>query len=360
VDEGDGTVAHPGRLGASLGSDVCGRCHGQRIGRDIAGVLAHGDRFLPGTPLSTVSRPIFRDSRLADDAPGTLPFAARFWADGTPRLSAYEYQGLLLTPCHQDGAGLGCGDCHTMHGDEPDLQLVASWDGSSVCARCHDAAVLSGADHRGGHGGHGDAVACTGCHMPRTTYGLVGGMISHRITSPDPAALLGRHDQPDACTQCHVDRSRAWAVVSLAGLGLPEHEPKKGEEERERWASRVALDLVGGDPIQRSLAAHALARPEAVGDASDRAAALALALHDDYPAVRLFAARGLSVLATRTEDAALAEAVAAFDFLAEPDARETAARAIRDRVGVHSLARDPGRLEALEQAREASAIWIGE
>src|SRR5690606_16879976 len=32
--------------------EICGRCHGNRIARDLAAVLAHGDPFVPGTSLA--------------------------------------------------------------------------------------------------------------------------------------------------------------------------------------------------------------------------------------------------------------------------------------------------------------------
>ena len=166
------------------------------------------------------------------------------------------------------------------------------------------------------------AVSCVDCHMPRVTYGLLEGMMSHRVTTPDPKALLGRTDQPDACTQCHVDRARDWA-----------NSPSDG--------SRVELDLLGGDPVQRALAAHALARPGAVGDVERRKARSRSALEDDYPAVRWFAWRGYRALAPR--DAA----IAAFDFMGRPcraprsdrKARRARASAARETPRVGSGAR---------------------
>jgi hypothetical protein len=346
----DGSIAHPGALGPALGSDVCGRCHGQRIGRDIATVMIEGDGFLPGEPLADVSRPIFRDSRVHGGSEGE--FAARFWPDGTPRLSAYEYQGLLSSPCHEAGA-LGCGTCHTMHGDEPDMQLRADWDPVATCTECH--ARLDPT-----HGGHGAAIDCTSCHMPRITYGLLEGMISHRITSPDPAALVGRHDQPDACTQCHVDRTRQWAAESMATLGLRGSAIAASPDERETWASRVVLDLLGGDPVARALAAHALARPEAAAPADDRLAVLASALVDDYAAVRWFAWRGVRSLATGLGRSDVLDALASYAVDGALEDRLVAWQRVRALVGPGPLADAPERLAALEGDRDARAIWIGE
>jgi hypothetical protein len=155
-------------------------------------------------------------------------------------------------------------------------------------------------------------------------------MMSHRITIPDPKALLGRTDQPDACTQCHVDRTRSWA-----------DDPSEG--------SRVELDLLGGDPVQRALAAHALARPGAVGDRKRRKAALALALEDDYPAVRWLAWRGYKALAP--SDAA----IAAFDFMADPAQRLD----VIEQLDVHEHPLR-AKLPALEAGRDDKAIEIGE
>jgi predicted CXXCH cytochrome family protein len=340
----DGSITHPGRIDVARGNDVCGRCHGQRIGRDIANILAHGDGFIPGEALDRVSRPILADSRVGDTT-----FADRFWPDGTPRLSAHEYQGLLTSPCD----GLSCATCHDMHGDEPAMQLRADWDPIATCRGCHDEAPADD------HGGHGDAVRCTDCHMPRTTYGLLEGMISHRITSPDPGAWLGRHDAPDACTQCHVDRTRAWAAEAMAGLGLRGTAGGDGDE-RESWASRVVLDLHGGDPIQRALAAHALARPQVPVDPRLRLSWIVDAMADDYAAVRWMAWRGAKALVRSAEDDATAALLHAWDPAAPLTDRLVAWQRLRRALGPSVLDDAPHRREALEARRDDRAIWIGE
>ncbi len=350
----DGTMVDPRTLSVDRSSEICGRCHGQRIARDIADVLAHGDGFVPGDRLADTSRPITKDATVAG-AP-ELGFSSRFWPDGTPRLSAYEYQGLIGSACFAEGRGLGCGGCHSMHGNEPAMQLRSDFDPVTSCVRCHGGATLSGGPE---HGGHGDRVACVDCHMPQTTYGLLEGMLSHRITSPDPAAWLGRHDGPDACTQCHVERSRGWAAAAMTELGFKPRAPA-AEDPSETWASRVVLDLHGGDPIQRALAAHALAWPRAVGDRKTRMAALGAAALDEYPAVRLFALRGLAQLATaegRQDVLALIEGRVPEEPI---EARIELERALASLLGPGPLAGQPERISALEERRDQTEIWIGE
>ncbi len=348
-DLGDGSITHPGRLDAGRESAICGRCHGQRIARDIATVMAHGDGFVAGDDLAEVSRPIFADSTIGTEP---MPFAMRFWPDGTPRLSAYEYQALLLSPCHDSGAGLGCNHCHDMHGDQPKGQIRAGRSGAGACIDCHDL----DSDH-GGHRGV-ESVDCLDCHMPEITYGLLEGMVSHRITSPDPGALVGRHDQPDACTQCHVDRSRRWAAESMAGLGLLGSPAGLPEDPLEQRGSRVLLDLHGGDPIQRNLAAHALAQPDASGSLELRMAWLADALEDEYPSVRWFAWRGLRALAEAASQAELVRTLAEFDYLAPIEARVEVIGRIHLQLGTPV---NPNQLfDDLSEARAETAIWIGE
>ncbi len=347
-EPGDPAITHPGRLEPDRHSEVCGQCHGQRIGRDLAGVLAHGDGFIPGTALEAVSRPILADARLASDPPDARPFAPRFWPEGTPRLSAYEYQGLLLSPCYDQGRGMSCGSCHSMHGQEPSMQLRPGAHTDAAClGACHEPSAFKG------HGGH-ESVACQDCHMPRITYGLLRGMISHRITSPDPGAWVGRDDMPDACTQCHVDQTRAWAAASVPSLGLRATAATPGVEPQ---GSRVERDLVGGDPVQRALAAHALSRPEAVGPLARRRQALVDGLEDDYPAVRWFAYQGLLALADTERTRAL---LGRYDFMADAAERLEIVDALRRSLGASVVSSQPELWERLLGQRDDVAIAIGE
>ena len=344
--DGDPAVASPRRLAAREESGLCGRCHGNRIAKDVGAVLASGDGFLPGTDLAGHSRPIWADARIAGS--DELPFAQRFWPDGSARLSAYEYQGLLQSPCYADGQGLGCNDCHDMHGGSPDMQVRAGRTGSRACAGCHAMAVE--------HGGHGAAVDCLGCHMPRVTYGLLTGMISHRILNPDPGRWVGRHDQPDACTQCHVDRSRAWAAEAMPRLGL-RGTTSGARAAEEAWGSRVALDLFGGDPVQRVLAAHALTRPGVTAPAKQRLAWLVDALEDEYPAVR-WAVWRAALLVAEEADGEVAALLARFDPHADAPTRLRAIDALRAVAGPGPFAGE--RREALIDRQGEVALWIGE
>lgn len=321
-------------------SDACGQCHGQRIASDVDTVLRHGDGFVPGEPLAHSSRPIFRDSKLAGLPEGA--FASRFWGDGTPRLSAYEYQGLLMSPCWNDGEGMGCGTCHSMHDADPDQQLRPFARTGAVCETCHTRATLSAEMHLSG--GPHSATDCYDCHMPRVTYGLLQGMRSHRVTTPRPGATEAT--APDACSLCHVDRTQA----ELWGQDL-------GSERAAAQPSEVERLLFAGDAIARNLAADALRRPSAQGSLRRRAQALAWALDDDYASVRLFAARGVAALAKELGLATVLRDAEAFDYMGAPEVRVLLSARIRAALGPWPA---EAALPELKAARADEAIWIGE
>ncbi|MCA9638488.1 MAG: hypothetical protein KC420_20810, partial [Myxococcales bacterium] len=148
-------------------------------------------------------------------------------------------------------------------------------------------------------------------------------------------------------------------AAAMAGLGLRGSAPGP-EREAEAWGSRTMLDLLGGDPIQRVLAADALARPRATMEPRSRIAWLVGALEDEYPAVRLAATRAIRENARQSGDRALQEAIAAFDFLGPVDARLVVVDRLRELVGPGPLDAHPERLEALAAAQERQLIWIGE
>ena len=292
----DPTIVNPSRLSPARSADLCGRCHGQRIADEVGPFLEHGDPFVPGDDLALESAPLWRDTPLHGDREA---FAARFWRDGTARLTAYEYQGLLQSPCTMRGP-LTCTSCHGMHEGDPRGQMrVGLTDGTEnrMCTRCH--AALAEADAVARHAHHDPAAAggsCVGCHMPRIVYGVLDVHRSHRIEIPDPAraASSGR---PDACTTCHVDRTVAWAARAArafwGGDRFPATTVVGGSSPREA--------ILGGEPVARAVAADAFGRAPSPGTGDDRSRRLGILLdvmaHDRTAAVRHLAWRSLRRLA---------------------------------------------------------------
>jgi predicted CXXCH cytochrome family protein len=248
-------IVNPSDLSHERGADVCGQCHG--ITCD-AQRLASGGAFRPGASLDETSHVLRRagprDSPCTDGLAGAELDAymdAVFWADGMPRVTGREYNGLIESSCFRDGE-LTCTSCHDLHGDDPNAMLSDDARGNAVCHTCHSEADGYGVTHTK-HEAESPGSLCYSCHMPRTTYGLLAATRSHLIDSPS-AGVDERVGRPNACSLCHTDRSLAWAAGKLTAMwGVT----SPALTERTGVAHSVNL-LLTGDAAQRALAAWAL------------------------------------------------------------------------------------------------------
>jgi predicted CXXCH cytochrome family protein len=373
-DRDDPTIVDPKRLSAERQVMICGHCHGQRVPSPrerVRQFLTLGDPYTPGEALSDYTEPIHRDTKLEG-----VDISLRFWRDGTPRLTAYEYQGLLMTRDYREG-GLTCISCHEMHGGDPRGMIAEPMRGAAACASCHAGIVRDPASHAK-HGARTSAD-CYACHMPKIVYGILDVHPSHRISRPDPSRAW-RDAMPDACALCHTSETAAWAAGEAARLYGMEARgaPNDGE-----WAmAENARALFGGDVVQRAVAAAAFADERAPGGAIERLWAIPLlagALEDDYPAIRHFAHRSIRTLVARAGalDARFAvSALPAFDPLAPPEARAEAVAAHRawwsalDKRGIGrpgaavpldaALELDRARVAPLVASRASERVSIGE
>jgi hypothetical protein len=359
----DPTIVNPSRLSPARAADLCGRCHGQRIADQIAPLLEHGDPFVPGDDLAIESAPLWPDTPLHGDP---RAFSARFWDDGTPLLTAYEYQGLLQSPCTMRGP-LTCTSCHGMHEGDPRGQIRARFGGkaggktsNTMCTGCHTALATSEAARLHAHhdpASEGGGGRCVSCHMPRIVYGVLDVHRSHRIEIPDPAraAAAGR---PDACTSCHVERTAAWAEAAARRLWGEARFPPGA---RAPSGTSPFEALFGGPPVARAAAADALGRAP-VADADARArrvgALLDVMAHDRYPAVRHLAWRSLRRLVA--PDAAPGVGFAAdYDPSADPVERNDAVGRLRATLHDSAIALPPA-LAALRAGARDRDLEIGE
>ncbi len=349
----DPTMVSPKELSAARSAEVCGRCHGQRKTDDIDAFVTFGDPFVPGDDLSQYSTPLERGTPMGGDAD---VFAPRFWPDGTPRLTAYAYQGYLQSPCTA-AEDFTCVYCHGMHEGDPDGQVRPEALGDGGCVDCHtDLGRNDALEAHAHHPASSAGARCVGCHMPPIVYGLVGARISHRIEVPDVAAAA-QHDRPDACTLCHVDETRAWARAAQSRMWGAGSDEAPSEDEA---LSEVLTQLFGGDPIERAIAADALGRPRAAASPETRPARLGalfdVLAHDPYPAVRRIAWR--SARATAGADDAPWNAFVATDTDEE---RARAIEAIEAALPEGAVLRpDPQRVAPLREAAAQVAIHIGE
>jgi predicted CXXCH cytochrome family protein len=337
--ERDASIVNPVRLDATRATHVCAQCHAQRVPPDAQALrtwMRDGPTYRPGFDLNAHAEPVFRSTRVPVAGQEDL-FRLRFWDDDTPRLSAYEYQGLALSACYQEAA-LACTDCHTMHAGDPAGQLTDRNRGNAPCLRCHQEyrKEASLASHSR-HATDGSASLCYNCHMPHLNYGVMAIHRSHRIEVPDARrdATAGR---PNACLNCHGDESTAWAVQELAAWNAIDREAPAPQRADGVPASISDLATVlAGDPVQKSVAAWRAGHPDSATRGADRgwmAAFLLEAMDDVYPATRRFAsqsfARILEDWPRPDEVAETRQHLSRFDFVADADPRRLQLAAVLD------------------------------
>jgi len=291
-------IVNPSKLAAERSLMVCGHCHGQRVPQPmerIQEIMTKGDPFNAGDDLSRFFRPVTRETRI-----GEFSFANRFWQNGSPRLTAYEYQGLLRSQCFVKGDyqnRINCLSCHSMHEGDVRGQIKPENRTDKPCLDCHQ--QFAQPAQLAAHTGHkADSIGsrCYDCHMPRVVYGVMAFHRTHDITVPDPSLTVAQ-SVPNACNQCHLDKSVNWAISASKRI-WPQRftaaQPGQDEIFNQPEALRM---LFAGDALTRAMAAEALggggpARP----DPNWATPYLIEAFDDNYPIVRFFAANGLVTL----------------------------------------------------------------
>jgi predicted CXXCH cytochrome family protein len=250
--------------------EVCATCHARR-------------RALGPDPLPT--------GRLLDTHAPTLLDQGLYHADGQIRDEVFEYGSFLQSRMHR--AGVTCSDCHEPHG----LGLRAP--GNALCTQCHQAERFDTSGHTH-HPAGGEAAACVTCHMPTRTYMGVHARHDHslRLPAPERSAALGSNDP---CRTCHPDRTPQTLAATIRGWFGPPKRPadpapaalNAAQHDATGAAPALLAAIASADsaPIARATALSLLARVPA--DAATTAA-LAKALKDPDPLVRLGALRGLA------------------------------------------------------------------
>jgi hypothetical protein len=286
-------ITNPQELASERASQVCGRCHSYFFPRSEADWWEHGfaRSYAPGDDLSKAQLLLSPQLLATPGAPQLGASAdSLFYADGTIRIGGREYNGLTRSPCYERGAGkrkLSCLSCHSMHQGAPDDQLAPEKLGNSACAGCHEREGQNVAAHSH-HAATSPGSLCYNCHMPHTSYALLGAIRSHQVDSP--AFDARTQDRPNACNLCHLEQTEAWAArQSAAWYGS---EPRFVLSRPDSQVPAGASFALRGDAAVRAITAAALGRHESSHDAPAlRRQLLGELAHDDYAAVRFIAER---------------------------------------------------------------------
>ncbi|HKQ03608.1 MAG TPA: cytochrome c3 family protein [Blastocatellia bacterium] len=298
-------IVQPRKLTAERSLMVCGHCHGQRVpepvGR-IQEILSKGDPFNAGDDLARFYKPVTRETVIErKDQQGhdnSYSFASRFWADGSPRLTAYEYQGILRSKCFTGGEPnqrINCLTCHTMHSGDPKGMITDENRTNKPCLACHQqyAQPSALAEHTG-HKTDSAGSQCMTCHMPRAVYGVMTFHPTHDISVPQPQ-MTASGGVPNACNLCHLDRSVNWAIRESKRQWPDWYRGVEPSPDAQFELAEGPRMLFAGDALTRALAAEAMGGEGMMKpDPQWATPYLVEAFADNYPIVRFFAANGLA------------------------------------------------------------------
>ncbi len=336
-EEGDDTIVNPTDLVGHLSSQVCGQCHALtdlKSDQQIAKWRRTGYTYKPGDDLTETRAFLFEGD-------------SYYWPDGMVRLAGREFSALLRTPCFLEATpetAMSCFSCHRMHQAEDDPRSVEEWRddqlkvgmrGNTACVQCHteyaSADALTAHTHHpvgpeGASDGGDSGSRCYDCHMPHTSWSLLGSIRSHEVSSPTVAESV-RVGRPNACNLCHLDKTLAWSGRWLKewwGVGRPEL------SEDERLVAASVLWALSGDAAQRAISAwHMGWAPAQAASGTDwMVPYLARLLDDPYEAVRFTAVRSLRKNPSATgPDGTPFD----FDFMASEAERDDADRGLVER-----------------------------
>jgi predicted CXXCH cytochrome family protein len=315
-EDGDDTIVNPAKLDHVRSSEVCGQCH-TLLFFPTPRANFHGHRFKPGDVLSdhmldSVLMELFRRMEAGEEQEN-FQIVSGFWPDQTVRIAGREYLGQLRSKCYTDGE-MSCLSCHSMHDSDPNRMMSKDKVGDEGCVQCHTAIGKKIEDHTH-HPAGTDGSRCYNCHMPYTSYGLLGATRSHRVDSPTPSGADTRA-RPNACNLCHLDKTLNWTAEHLTRWY---QQPSASLGEEHRSVAAGVLWTLRGDAAQRAVTAWSMTwGPAREAAGTDwQGPVIAELLVDDYAAIRSIAADGLATLP--------AFKAIEYDYVAAPKERERAA-----------------------------------
>ncbi len=318
-------VVNPAKLDHKRSSQVCGQCHGVYIYNDAE----RGQEFARSGPIYRPGDDI-HSIRYYIQHPGPAPtpmrqeeleknpefFRERWWDDGTILAGGREFTAMRVSACYTKGE-MSCLSCHSMHHSDPVDQLKPEMRSNAACVDCHaDPEYTTAIEQHTFHTPNSTGSNCLNCHMPHTTYALLGAIRNHQIQSPSAKRSI-RHGVPNACNLCHLDQTLDWTQKHLSKRYG--HEPLPLNDEQ-KSTSAALLWLLKGHAAQRAITAwHAGWKPARDISGGDWLAPhLARLLEDPYGVVRHIAKESLEKQPGFEEFE--------FDFLAEAPERARLAK----------------------------------
>lgn len=300
--QSDPTIVNPENLDHRASSQICGQCHGVFIPRKSYAMKYAFDGILyrPGQDLHETRYYIQHPendptaNRQKELRRNRKFFRERWWDDGTVMAGGREFSALSVSGCYLRGK-ISCLSCHSMHDSKPADQLKPGMREPIACTQCHDQAeYTTEIESHTFHAPESSGSNCLNCHMPHTTYALLGAIRNHQIASPNAVSSI-RHGVPNACNLCHLDKTLEWTQSHMSQWYGHEISPL---DEDQQDTSAALLWLLKGHAGQRVITAwHFGWKPAREVSGSDWLAPFqARLLNDPYGVVRYVAERNLRQL----------------------------------------------------------------
>ncbi len=276
----------------NLSSDAillaCGACHAK-------GLTASFPKFDEIVSKEKYSNDVISSHQNAPQNP------AHFFDDGSIRLAAHEYQGILRSVCFvkskAGGQGIGgekinCLSCHSIENGKIDVKTDEKIISLTACTNCHQqfSAPAAIAEHTK-HQINSAASSCYSCHMPEVVYGHLKFQKTHEISIPNPE-LTAQKSVPNACNLCHTDKSVNWAILQTKRLWTEHFRDAKTSSDAQFDEAEGIRGLFAGNSLTRALTADALKKHGAPKWFAPFA--LEAFQNEDFPLVRHFLANALA------------------------------------------------------------------
>lgn len=218
-----------------------------------------------------------------------------FFEDGSIRLAAHEYQGILRSVCfvkNKGGEVINCLSCHSIENGKIDVKTDEKILSLEACTNCHQ--QFSAPDAIAEHTKHqinSAASSCYSCHLPEVVYGHLKFQKTHEISIPNPE-LTAQKSVPNACNLCHTDKSVNWAILQTKKLWTEHFRDAKISTDAQFDEAEGIRGLFAGDAFTRALTADALQKHASY----DWFTPFAFEAFQDekYPLVRYFMANALA------------------------------------------------------------------
>ena len=298
-------IINPAKLDHKLSSQICGQCHGVYIYKDASKGMSYarsGPMYKPGDNIHEhryfIQHPGSLDNKVNSDELENNRgfFRERWWDDGTILAGGREFTAMRVSACYTNEKkglrNISCLDCHSMHHSDPKDQLRQDINGNQSCVQCHDEAqYTTEIKLHTHHEENSSGSSCLNCHMPHTSYALLGALRSHQIQSPSALRSI-KYGVPNACNLCHLDKTLEWTQGYLNKRYNHELSPLTDDQKN---ISAWILWMLKGDAAQRAIAAwHGSWEPAKIASGTEWTAPyLIKLLNDPYGVVRYIAHKSL-------------------------------------------------------------------